>query len=429
MTIKPLRLGIAGLGNVGSGVLSLVERQERLRLPGPVEIAGISARSQSRNRPVTTDKYRWFDDAATLAEDPNVDVFIELIGGSDGPAKYAVETALKAGKPVITANKALIAKHGMALAKLAEEKNVDLLFEAAVAGGIPIVRVLRDSLSGTEVTRVAGILNGTCNYILSNMLETGRTYEDVLAEAQRLGYAEPDPTLDVSGEDAAHKAAILSAIAFSADLDFSKVSVSGIEGITLLDLTMADRLGYRVKLIAEGVLRGENVVCRVAPLALLKSHPLAHVNGALNTVRVEGDPVGAITLTGPGAGSGPSATAVMGDVAKLYRPAIRPAFGRAEHHKARQFVEATGKEVSPFFLRVRLADRPGALAALTEVLAHEGVSVDKLLQDSADETGAAPVVIITHRAPRGDLESALTRLEKIALPVDAPRLIRIEAAS
>jgi len=427
--VAPLRIGIAGLGHVGCGLIELVQRQQELRLPGKVAITGVSARSQSRNRPVSIDSYPWFDDAATLAEDPNVDVFIELIGGSDGPAKFAVESALKAGKHVVTANKALIAKHGMALAKLAEEKQVDLLFEAAVAGGIPVVRVLRDSLAGTEVKRVAGILNGTCNFLTSTMLEQGREYDDVLAEAQRLGYAEADPTLDVSGMDAAHKAAILSAIAFSADLDFSKVSVAGIDQISLLDLRMADRLGFRIKLIAEGVLTDAGVVCRVEPLALPAAHPLARVNGSLNTVRIEGDPVGAITLTGPGAGAGPTASAVMGDVAKLFRPAIRSAFGRAKHHKARPFVQGSADEIGSFFLRVRLADQPGALAALTEALAHEGVSVDKLLQDSADESGAAPVAIVTHRCPLSHMQAALSRIEKISVPIDAPRLIRIEAAS
>lgn len=427
--MAPLRIGIAGLGHVGCGLIELVERQDRLRLPGRVEITGVSARSQSRNRPVSIDAYPWFDDAATLAEDPNVDVFVELMGGSDGPAKFAVETALKAGKHVVTANKALIAKHGMALAKLAEEKQVDLLFEAAVAGGIPVVRVLRDSLAGTEIKRIAGILNGTCNFLTTTMLEQGREYDDVLAEAQRLGYAEADPTLDVSGMDAAHKAAILSAIAFSADLDFSKVSISGIDQVSLLDLRMADRLGYRIKLIAEGVLTDEGVVCRVEPLVLPATHPLARVNGSLNTVRIEGDPVGAITLTGPGAGAGPTASAVMGDVAKLFRPAIRPAFGRAKHHTGRPFVQGAPTEVAPFFLRIRLADEPGALAALTEALAQEGVSVDKLLQDSAEESGAAPVVIVTHRCPRANMLAALARLEKISTPIDAPRLIRIEAAS
>lgn len=427
--MAPLKIGIAGLGHVGCGLIELVERQDRLRLPGKVEIAGVSARSQSRNRPVDISKYRWFDDAATLAEDPDVDVFVELIGGSDGPAKFAVEEALKAGKPVVTANKALIAKHGMALAKLAEDKQVDLLFEAAVAGGIPVVRVLRDSLAGVEIQRVSGILNGTCNFLTTTMLETGRSYEEVLAEAQRLGYAEADPTLDVSGMDAAHKAAILSAIAFSADLDFSKVAVSGVDEIELLDLRMADRLGYRIKLIAEGVLTGEGVVCRVEPMALPMAHPLARVNGSLNTVRIEGDPVGALTLTGPGAGAGPTASAVMGDVAKVFRPAIRPAFGRAAHHTARPFTRGSQDEVAPFFLRVRLADKPGALAALSEALAHEGVSVDKLLQDSADDSGASPVAIVTHRCARSHMQAALARLEKFAIPVDAPRLIRIEAAS
>ena len=425
----PLKIGIAGLGHVGCGLIELVERQDKLRLPGRVEITGVSARSQSRNRSVDTDKYRWFDDAATLAEDADVDVFIELIGGSDGPAKFAVESALKAGKHVITANKALMAKHGMALASLAEEKGVDLLFEAAVAGGIPVVRVLRDSLAGVEIKRVAGILNGTCNFLTTTMLETGRSYDEVLEEAQKLGYAEADPTLDVSGMDAAHKAAILSAIAFSADLDFSKVSVSGVDQIDLLDLKLADRLGLRIKLIAEGVLTDAGVVCRVEPMALSANHPLARVNGSLNTVRIEGDPVGAITLTGPGAGAGPTASAVMGDVAKMFRPAIRPAFGRAEHHLARPFVTSVGDETSAFFLRVRLADKPGALAALTEALAAEGVSVNQLLQDSADESGASPVAIVTHRCPRSHMKAALARLEKLTMLIDAPRLIRIETAN
>jgi homoserine dehydrogenase len=356
-------------------------------------------------------------------------VLVELIGGSDGPAKFAVESALKAGKHVITANKALMAKHGMALAALAEEKGVDLLFEAAVAGGIPVVRVLRDSLAGVEIKRVAGILNGTCNFLTTTMLETGRSYDEVLAEAQKLGYAEADPALDVSGMDAAHKAAILSAIAFSADLDFSKVSVSGVDQIDLLDLKLADRLGLRIKLIAEGVLTENGVVCRVEPMALSANHPLARVNGSLNTVRIEGDPVGAITLTGPGAGAGPTASAVMGDVAKLFRPAIRPAFGRAEHHVERPFVAATGDETSAFFLRVRLADKPGALAALTEALAAEGVSVNQLLQDSADESGASPVAIVTHRCARSHMMAALARLGKLTVLMDAPRLIRIETAS
>lgn len=426
--MKTLKLGIAGLGNVGCGLIDLVERQAELRLPGKVEIVGVSARSRSRGRPVDITPYRWFDDAATLAEDPEVDVFVELMGGSDGPAKVAVEAALNAGKPVVTANKALVAMHGSGLESLAQDNDVDLLFEAAVAGGVPIVRVLRDSLSGIAVSRVTGILNGTCNYLTTEMLNTGRSYEDVLEEAQRLGYAEADPTLDVSGMDAAHKAAILASIAFTADLDFDKVSVAGVDTVELLDLVLADRLGLRIKLITEGLLTDKGVVCRIAPMALPISHPLAHVDGALNTVRVEGDPLGAVTMTGPGAGAGPTASAVMGDVAKLFSPIARSPFGRADHHKVRTFVAGMPEERAAFFLRVKLADRPGALASLTEALALHGVSVDKLLQDSADETGASPVAIVSHVCSRGEIEAAADKVAALETIVGAPQVIPIDAA-
>ncbi|WP_370237264.1 MULTISPECIES: homoserine dehydrogenase [Henriciella] len=427
--MKTLKLGIAGLGHVGCGLIDLVQRQDSLRLPGRVEVAGVTARNRSRNRPVSTDGYKWFDDAAKLAADDDINVFVELIGGSDGPAKVAVETALKSGKAVITANKALIAMHGQELAELARENGVDLLFEAAVAGGVPVVRVLRDSLAGVDVRRVTGILNGTCNFLTTEMLTTRRPYEVVLAEAQRLGYAESDPTLDVSGMDAAHKAAILAAIAFSADLDFSKVSVRGVDEVELLDLDLADRLGLRIKLITEGKITNDGVVCRVEPMALPVGHPLARVNGSLNTVRVEGEPLGAVTLTGPGAGPGPTASAVMGDVAKLFNPIARPAFGRADHHDVRAFVHAESDEKSAFFLRVRLADRAGALAELTEALAESGVSVDKLLQDSADENGAAPVAIVTHVCARSEIEQARERLRALDSNIGQPQIMAIEAST
>ncbi len=424
--MKPLKLGIAGLGHVGCGLIELIERQTRLRLPGHVQVTGVSARSRSRNRPVEIDNYSWFDDAVALAESDEIDAFIELMGGSDGPAKIAVEAALRAGKPVVTANKALIAEHGQALADLAEEQGVDLLFEAAVAGGVPVVRALRDSLCGVEVTRVAGILNGTCNFLTTEMLSSGRSYDEVLAEAQRLGYAEADPTLDVSGMDAAHKVAILAAMAFSADLDFSKVELEGIDGVTLLDLRLADRLGYRIKLIAEGIASDGGVICRVGPMALELGHPLAQVNGSLNTVRIEGEPLGAVTLTGPGAGPGPTASAVMGDIAKLFNPGVRSAFGGAPHHHTRTFIAATRSEQSAFFLHVSLADRSGALASLSEALAEANVSIDKLLQDSADEENVSPIAIVTHSCARAEIDDAVARLSQLDTVVDAIRVIRIE---
>jgi len=424
--VADLKIGIAGLGHVGCGLVSLVEGQGDLRLPGGVTIAGVTARTRDRERVCDLSPYKWFESAEALAVDPDIDVFVELIGGTEGAAKVSVEAALRAGKPVITANKALIAEHGTALSALAEENGVDLLFEAAVAGGVPIVRVLRDSLSGIVVNRVSGILNGTCNFLTTEMLETGRSYGDVLAEAQALGYAEADPTLDVSGMDAAHKAAILSSIAFSAEIDFDKVDVSGVEQIELVDLKFADRLGYTIKLIAEGVLNTDGVVCRVEPKALAHEHPLARVNGSLNTVRVEGDPLGAVTLTGPGAGAGPTASAVMGDVAKLFRPSARSAFGRAAHHKKRHFISQAETEKSPWFVRSYLADTSGALAALSDALARANVSIDKLLQDSAGPDGASPIAIVTHVCSSADMHNAAQHMQALETIVGAPRFIRIE---
>ena len=424
--MDPLRIGIAGLGHVGCGLIDLVQSQDKLRLPGHIAISGVTANTRNRKRLADVSAYKWFDTAEALATDPATDVFVELIGGAEGAAKLAVEAALDAGKPVITANKALIAEHGMSLAKRADDNGVELLFEAAVAGGVPVVRTLRDSLSGIAVQRVSGILNGTCNFLTSEMLATGRDYGEVLAEAQKLGFAEADPALDVSGTDAAHKIAILSAIAFSADLDFAKVAIDGVEDLSLLDLKFAERLGYTVKLIAEGVLTDRGVVCRVEPKVLESGHPLARVNGSLNSVRVEGDPLGAVVLTGPGAGGGPTASAVMGDVSKLFRTARRSAFGRAAHHVVREFVVPDEGEASPWFLRVHLADVSGALAALSETLAQEGVSIDKLLQDSADENGAAPVAIVTHRASKANVAQAVKLLAELSSIVGQPRLIRIE---
>ena len=422
-----LKLGLAGLGHVGCGVIDLVQRQAELRFPGQIEIAGVTARSRSRKRAVSIDDYPWFDSAESLARDPSVDVFVELMGGSDGPAKLSVEAALAAGKPVVTANKALIAEHGAKLAEQAEAAGVDLLFEAAVAGGVPVVRALRDSLCSVAVSRVSGILNGTCNFLTTEMLASGRSYADVLAEAQALGYAEADPTLDVSGTDAAHKVAILSAIAFSADIDFAKVSVSGVDGLDLQDLTFAERLGLTIKLIAEGVLTDDGVVCRVEPKALSHAHPLAQVHGSLNTVRIEGEPLGAVVLTGPGAGAGPTATAVMGDIAKLFRPGVRSAFGRAAHHTRQSFVSPQASERSPWFLRASLADRSGTLAALSDALANENVSIDQLLQDSAGPDGASPIGIVTHTCREAEVARAVKTLQNQETLVGTPRLTRIES--
>lgn len=425
---KTLRLGVAGLGNVGAGLVKLVQGQDNLRLGGRLAISGVSARNRNRDRGVDISAYHWADDPMELATADDVDVYVELIGGADGPAKLSVEAALNAGKHVVTANKALIAEHGQELAELAEVKNCHLLFEAAVAGGIPIVRAVRDSLAGVEIERMSGILNGTCNYILSEMLSSGQPYADVLADAQRLGYAEADPFLDVSGTDAAHKAAILAAIAFGASPDFSKVSVSGVDTVEALDIQLAAKLDYRIRLVAEAERREDGVRCFVAPAMFSLSHPLAQVLGPTNAVMVEGDPVGRVTLTGPGAGEGPTASAVMGDVARVFDGPATPPFGTRASELQDKFVESTGESAkSCWFLRARLADKSGALAALSDVLASCDVSIDKLIQDSAGDTGAAPIAIVTHPCTRKAAQSAVERVGALDASVDAPQLIRIEA--
>lgn len=424
---KTLRLGVAGLGTVGGGLLKLIERQNELRLPGKLEVVAVSARNKNRNRGVDISKFKWFDDPVELALSPDIDVVVELVGGSDGPAKRTVEAALRSGKAVVSANKALIAEHGMEIAALAEKHEAHLLFEAAVAGAIPIVRAVKNSLSGVIVSRVSGILNGTCNYILSEMLRTGAAYETVLAEAQRLGYAESDPFLDVSGGDAAHKVLILAAIAFGAQPDFAQVQVEGIDKIEAMDIALSNKFDYRIKLVAEAFRANGSVRCRVAPVLVKSDHPLATVNGALNAVMVEGEPVGRLTFTGPGAGSGPTAAAVMGDLARLFEGPATPPLGKRSRDLAPLITAADGAvDQGSFFIGARLADKPGTFAALTEQLADAGVSIDKLIQESAGDSGAAPIAIMTHPCPRSAVEAALARVAELKLTADTPRLLRIE---
>jgi homoserine dehydrogenase len=432
---KTLRIGIAGLGTVGAGLIRLIDRQDELRLPGRLEVVAVSARSKSRNRGVDISRYRWVDDAEEIATADDIDVVVELIGGSDGPAKLLVEKALRNGKQVVSANKALFAEHGLELARLAEEKNVHMLFEAAVAGGIPIVRALKNSLSGVVVNRVAGILNGTCNYILTEMLRTGAPYESVLAEAQRLGYAEADPYLDVSGMDAAHKVLLLASIAFGAKPDFAKVSVEGVSDIDAMDITLAAKFDYRIKLVAEAFRAtsskdGHAVQCRVAPALVRTDHPLANIGGPLNAVVVEAEPVGRLTFTGPGAGAGPTAASVMGDLSRLFGGPGAPPFGKATGDlKALFALPDPTRDQGSFFIGARLMDRPGVFADLAEALGQANVSIDKLIQESAGDSGSAPVAILTHTCPRSAVDAALARVAELKIAVDSPRLIRIETRS
>ncbi len=423
---KTWRIGVAGLGTVGAGLLTfLSEHADFAPAGGRAVVTGVSARSRSRPRPFDISNLPWFDDPVALANSPDVDLFVELIGGSDGPAKAAVEAALSAGKPVVTANKALIAEHGAELAALAEAKGAPLLFEAAVMGGVPAVKIVREALVGDEIRSVAGILNGTCNYILTEMEATGRSFAEVLAEAQRLGYAEADPTMDVGGFDAAHKISILAALAFGCAPNFAAAEIEGIEQVDLLDIRMAKDLGYRIKLVASAERSADGVLVRVHPSLAPLNHPLAQAGGALNALFIEGVRTGRIFVQGPGAGSGPTAAAVAADIADVMTGAVRPVF------------QAPASSLKPFdpidpsrmtgraYLRFLVKDEPGVIAAVSETLAEAGVSIESFLQKPTEGAEGVPIVLTTHAVAESVLTAAVERIAGLPAVLDRPHLLRI----
>jgi len=423
---KTWRVGVAGLGTVGAGLLTfLSEHPDFAPAGGRAQVAGVSARSRSRPRPFDIANLPWFDDPVALAHSPEVDVFVELIGGSDGPAKAAVEAALAAGKPVVTANKALIAEHGAELAALAEAKGVPLLFEAAVMGGVPAVKIVREALVGDDIRSIAGILNGTCNYILTEMEATGRTFADVLSEAQRLGYAESDPTMDVGGFDAAHKISILAALAFGCAPNYAAAEIEGIEGVDLLDIQLARDLGYRIKLVASADRSPDGVLVRVHPSLAPLAHPLAQAGGALNALFIEGQRTGRIFIQGPGAGAGPTAAAVAADIADVMAGAVRPVF-QAPAGKLSPFTPVDpSKSIGRAYLRLLVKDEPGVIAAVSETLAEAGVSIESFLQKPMENASGVPIVLTTHAVAESVLKAAIERIASLPAVLDRPRLLRI----
>ncbi len=423
---KAWRLGVAGLGTVGSGLLSFLgEHPDFAPAGGRAVVSGVSARSKSRPRPVDISTLAWFDDPVALAHSPETDVFVELIGGSDGPAKAAVEAALSAGKPVVTANKALIAEHGAELAALAESKGVPLLFEAAVMGGVPAVKIVRESLVGDDVRSIAGILNGTCNYILTEMEATGRSFAEVLGEAQRLGYAEADPTMDVGGFDAAHKISILAALAFGCAPNYAAAEIEGIEGVDLLDIQLARDLGYRIKLVASADRSPDGVLVRVHPSLAPLAHPLAQAGGALNALFIEGARTGRIFIQGPGAGSGPTAAAVAADIADVMTGAVRPVFQRPASDLTPFTPVDPSKSLGRAYLRLSVKDEPGVIAAVTETLGDAGVSIESFLQKPVEKADGVPIVLTTHAVAESVLTAAIARIAALPAVLDRPRLLRI----
>lgn len=416
---EPLRIALAGLGTVGAGVIRLVEANAALiarRAGRPLQITAVSARDRNKDRGVDLSPYAWVDDMVILGERDDVDVVVELVGGSDGPALALARTTFEAGKSLVTANKAMIAHHGLELAAKAEAAKVGLKFEAAVAGGIPVIKGLREGAAANEIERVYGILNGTCNFILSTMEDTGRDFADVLSEAQAKGYAEADPAFDIEGTDAAHKLSILAAISFGSQVDFGSVDTAGITRLRAADIAQAHALGYVIRLIGmadtEAVDGTNRLFQRVQPHLVPFDHPLAHVDGATNAVVAEGNFSGRLLFQGAGAGDGPTASAVVADLIDLARGEIGAPFSVPVAELEAMPRAETGHRLGRSYIRFMVADRPGVLAEITAALRDAGVSIESLIQKGrAGEAGAVMVSMVTHEGPESAVTEAIRLLD------------------
>jgi len=425
----PLNIAVAGLGTVGSGVVRLLaDNAESLqrRCGRSLRLVAVSARDRNRDRGADLAGARWFDDPVAMARSKGVDVVVELIGGANGVARAVVEAAIESGRGVVTANKALLAHHGYELAVAAERKGVQLAFEAAVAGGIPIIKALREGLAGNRISRVYGILNGTCNYILTEMRRSGRDFADVLAEAQAKGYAETDPSFDVDGVDAAHKLAVLAAVAFGARVNFKSVHVEGIRHISALDIAFADELGFRIKLLGLARRTPAGIEQRVHPCLVRLGTPIAHVEDVFNAVVAEGDFVGQAVFQGRGAGQGPTASAVASDLIDIARGSRVPTFSvPAAALDAAKPMPIT-RHVGAYYIRLMVTDRPGVIADVTAAFRDASISLESMLQRSRDPKEAVPVVLVTHETRESSMRRALAKIAALDTVQEPPRVIRIE---
>jgi homoserine dehydrogenase len=434
---EALRVGIAGLGTVGASVARVLRDKaaELTRQCGrDVVVTAVSARDPKRDRGIDLSAAKWFDDPVKLAEKADIDVFVELIGGDEGPARQSVKAALEAGRHVVTANKALLAKHGVALAEIAEKKGVLLNYEAAVAGGIPVIKTMREAMAGNAVTRVFGILNGTCNYILTRMEAEGISFDACLKDAQRLGYAEADPTFDIEGHDTAHKLSILTSLAFGTKIAAGDIYMEGISNITQADIRAAGDLGYRIKLLGVAQRTDSGIEQRVHPTMVPTASVIAQVHGVINAVAIETDILGELLLSGPGAGGNATASAVVGDIADIAksRPGFQhaPVFGwpakeLKPYKKARMRSHAGG-----YFIRLTVHDRTGVFAAIAKRMADNDISLESIVQQAAGaETQAQKtVILVTHETTEAAVRKAVEGITKDGHLTDKPQVIRIERA-
>jgi homoserine dehydrogenase len=436
----PLKLGIAGLGTVGASVVALIERERdvlAVRCGRPIEVVAVCARSRAKKRAIDHKKLRWVADPVDLATDGEIDVFVELIGGEGDPAKAAIAAALAARKSVVTANKALLARHGVALAAVAEKNHVALNFEAAVGGAIPIVKTLREGLAGNSLARIYGILNGTCNYILTRMEREKLTFAECLAEAQRLGYAEADPTFDVEGHDTAQKLAILASLSFGTKVDEGAVYVEGISSIAPEDLAWADELGYRVKLLGVAVKTEKGIEQRVHPTMVPKDTAIAQVMGVTNAVTVDADAIAPITLVGPGAGGMATASAVVSDIGDIARGVRTAPFGRPTARLTMSKKAPMQRHEGGYYIRLLAVDKPGTAATIAKRLAQQHISLESIVQRRRDERPhggeepgrsgePVPVILITYATTEDAVRKALAAVGRDKVISGKPQVIRIE---
>ncbi|MEJ2657654.1 MAG: homoserine dehydrogenase [Desulfobacterales bacterium] len=432
--MKAINVGLLGCGTVGTGVAKILIRNKDLifsRLGAFLNLKYIADIDLETDRGIQFDHGVFIPDAFKVVDDPDVDIIIEMIGG-DGVAKDLIFRAIHNGKPIVTANKALLAVHGNAIFKAAMEHSVDLAFEASVGGCMPIIRSLRESLAGNHIKSMAGILNGTCNYILSRSTEDGSSFEDVLREAQKNGFAEADPTLDIDGIDTAHKLAILSSLAYGMKINFNDIYIEGISNITPMDIELAGQFGYRIKLLAITKNAGDAVEARVHPTMIPFSNPLSGVNGVLNAVTISGDAVGDMMLYGYGAGMMPTASAVVGDVIDIARNLLSGSTGRVPllsyqmAHIRNIPIQTIDNISTHYYFRFSALDRPGVLSKISGILGNYGISIKSVHQKGRKSLGAVPIVMLTHLAREKDVQDALADIYNLDVVGDPPVLIRIE---
>jgi len=432
---EALRVGIAGLGTVGSSVVRVLSEKagELTRQCGRrIVITGVSARLSGKDRGVDLSGVAWFDDPVKLAEKADIDVFVELIGGDEGAAGASVKAALEAGRHVVTANKALLSKHGVALAEIAERNGVLLNYEAAVAGGIPVIKTMREAMAGNSISRVFGILNGTCNYILTRMEAEGLSFDACLADAQRLGYAEADPTFDIEGHDTAHKLSILTALAFGTRISAGDVYMEGISNISQADIQAAAELGYRIKLLGVAQRTESGIEQRVHPTMVPTASVIAQVHGVTNAVAIETDILGELLLSGPGAGGNATASAVVGDIADIAksRPGFQhgPVFGWPAKELKPYKKAGMRSHAGGYFIRLTVHDRIGVFAAIAKRMADNDISLESIVQHSADAENQKTVILVTHETTEAAVRKATDGITKDGHLTDKPQVIRIERA-